>query len=85
MYVRWDWDTTLARLRPLLSITGVLGDPVLPELCLLVRTRPGQDREEEKRRRRTGSNTQTDSVCLPPNPGQEESGNTRGGSTPASN
>lgn len=41
MYIRWDWETTLARLRPLLSITGVLGPPVLPELCLLVRTRPG--------------------------------------------
>lgn len=44
MYIRWDWETALARLRPLLSITGVLGDPVLPELCLLVRTRPGQHR-----------------------------------------
>lgn len=46
MYIRWDWETTLARLRPLLSVTGVAGDPVLPELCLLVRTRPGQHRRE---------------------------------------
>lgn len=46
MYIRWDWETTLARLRPLLSVTGVAGDPVLPELCLLVRTRPGQHRSE---------------------------------------
>lgn len=62
VYIRWDWETTLARLRPLLSITGVAGEPVLPELCLRVRTRPGQHGRE---RRRSGLKTQTDSVCLP--------------------
>lgn len=41
VYVRWDWDTTLARLRPLLSTTELLVPPVLPELVLLVRMRPG--------------------------------------------
>lgn len=54
VYIRWDWDTTLARLRPLLSTTELLVPPVLPELVLLVRMRPGwretQERDERMSR-----------------------------------
>lgn len=38
----------MARLRPLLSTTEVLAPPTLPELCLLVRTRPGRQGEAER-------------------------------------
>lgn len=73
VYVRWDWETTLARLRPLLSTTGVLGEPVLPELWLLVRTRPGQDNRD------LAQIHKTDSVSLPPRPWTGEVGATRQG------
>lgn len=49
VYIRCDWETTLARLRPLLSTTELLAPPTLPELCLLVRTRPGRRGEKEKK------------------------------------
>lgn len=65
LYVRWDWETTLARLRPLLSITGVAGEPVLPELCLRVRTRPGQHGREM---REAALRYKTHSCVLPPQP-----------------
>lgn len=40
MYVRWDWEPTLAWLRPLLSIS------LLPELGLLESRWPGRQRKE---------------------------------------
>lgn len=39
-HLRWDWDTTLALLRPRLSVSVAFAPTALPELCLLVRTRP---------------------------------------------
>lgn len=54
VYVRWDWDTTLARLRPLLSTTELLVPPVLPELVLLVRMRPGWRERQERDERMSG-------------------------------
>lgn len=40
-FLRWDWDTTLARLRPRVSAGVEVTLVALPELCLLVRIRPG--------------------------------------------
>lgn len=54
VYVRWDWDTTLARLRPLLSTTELLVPPVLPELVLLVRMRPGRRERQQRDERMSG-------------------------------
>lgn len=52
LYIRWDCETTLARLRPLLSTTEEeLAPPTLPELCLLVRTRPGWKEKGRKSKR----------------------------------
>ncbi len=62
VYIRWDWETTLARLRPLLSTTEVLAPPTLPELCLLVRTRPrwwGKEEGGKGRRRRERGETES--------------------------
>lgn len=39
--LRWDWETTLARLRPRVSAGVEVTLVALPELCLLVRIRPG--------------------------------------------
>lgn len=49
-HVRWDWETTLARLRPLLSTTDALAPPTLPELGLRVRTRPKSTNQERRRK-----------------------------------
>lgn len=71
VYIRWDWETTLARLRPLLSTTEVLAPPTLPELCLLVRTRPGRQGEAE--REAAGVLIHMNDLCVcvfTPNPGQ---------------
>lgn len=38
--LRWDWETTLARLRPRVSAGVEVTLVALPELCLLVRIRP---------------------------------------------
>lgn len=40
-FLRWDWETTLARLRPRVSAGVEVMLVALPELCLLVRIRPG--------------------------------------------
>lgn len=40
-FLRWDWETTLARLRPRVSAGVEVTLVALPELCLLVRIRPG--------------------------------------------
>ena len=39
-FLRWDWETTLARLRPRVSAGVEVTLVALPELCLLVRIRP---------------------------------------------